>query len=373
MIASVLILATLGLVMLASTSGIQAQEHFGDPNFYVKKQIRWLIIALVAGLITARFIDYHYLAKINFILAPVAAVLLVLVFVPGLGLTVKGSTRWLDLGVANFQPSELAKLAAIVWLAWWMSRIQRWAGTFLRGFLLPLIYPGIVCLLILLEPDFGSVFLIALVSLAVVFLGGAQLAYLSVLTVLGLSGFIFMVMQDDVRRRRVMAFLNPEAYAKNEAFQLLQAKYAFITGGAAGVGLGESLQKRFYLPEAHTDFIFAIIGEELGAGATISVVVLYLAIFASGLFISFRAPDLFGKLLGFGITLLITAQAMLNIGVVTGCLPTKGIPLPLISFGGSSMLMTFVMIGILLNIASHANPGREDKDSSYIKDRNHWV
>lgn len=170
-----------------------------------------------------------------------------------------------------------------------------------------------------------------------------------------------------------MAFLNPEEYADKEAFQLLQAKYAFITGGALGVGLGESMQKRFYLPEAHTDFIFAIIGEELGVGATIAVLLLYLVMFGSGLYISFKAQDLFGKLLGFGITLVLTFQALLNIGVVTGCLPTKGIPLPLISFGGSSMLMTFVMIGILLNIASHAEPDREDEDTSCIKDRNHWL
>lgn len=373
LIASVLILATLGIVMLASTSGIQAEENFGDPNYYVKKQALWLIIAIVVGIFVARFVDYHYLYRLAIPFAVLVLILLVLVFVPGLGVTVKGSTRWLDFGVANFQPSELAKLGVIIWLAWWMSRLQRWADTFLRGFLLPLIYPGVVCLLIIIEPDFGSVLLIAGVSLGIVFLGGAQLGYLSVLTMTGFAGFLFLVMQDDVRRRRVMAFLNPEKYAKREAFQLLQAKYAFITGGAMGVGLGESIQKRFYLPEAHTDFIFAIIGEELGAGATISVLGLYLIIFACGIIISLKAPDLFGKLLGFGITVMLTLQALLNIGVVTGCLPTKGIPLPLISFGGSSMLITFVMIGILLNIASHADTGHTDEDTSYIKDRNHWI
>jgi cell division protein FtsW len=358
--------------MLASTSGIQAEETYGDAYIFVKRQVLWLILALVAGFFTARVIDYHHLRSFVLPLAGATLVLLALVFVPGLGLTVNGSTRWLDLRVANFQPSELAKLAAVTWVAWWMSREQRWAGSFWKGFMLPFTFPGLVCLLIILEPDFGSVLLIGLVSLVVVFLGGAQIGYISTFSALGIAAFGFAVMEDDVRRRRIMAFLNPDLYARDEAYQLLQAKYAFINGGRFGAGLGESIQKRFYLPEAHTDFIFAIIGEELGAIATVGVLLLYFVIFACGLYISYRAKELFGKLLGFGITMTITLQACMNIAVVTGCMPTKGIPLPLISFGGSSLLMTFAMIGILLNIASQSGEDKEAERSRLVKKSRHW-
>ncbi len=371
LIASVLILAVLGIVMLASTSGVQAAERFNDPNFFLKKQLVWLVIAVVVGFLTFRFLDYHYLRTFPIPLAVITLVLLGLVFVPGLGLTVKGSTRWLNFGVANFQPSELAKLGVIVWLSWWMSRYQRWAGTFCRGVLIPLLYPIIVIIMLMLEPDYGSTFLIAIVSFFIVFLGGARWSYLSILSVIGSLGFILLVMQDNVRRRRIMAFLNPEQYADKEGYQVLQSTYAFITGGARGLGLGESVQKRFYLPEAHTDFIFAIVGEELGIGGTLLLLLLYFVIFCCGLYISFRASDLFGKLLGFGITLIFTFQAILNMGVVTGCLPTKGIPLPLISFGGSSLLITFAMIGILLNIGAQAQLDRDEKRNASIKDVMH--
>lgn len=373
LLAAVLVLATLGLVMLASTSGIKAQEDLGNPYYYLQRQVLWLILALVCGYICARVIDYHYFEKLSIPLAIGTAVLLVMVFLPGIGSTVKGSTRWLKLGPVNFQPSELAKLSAVVWVAWWMSRYQRQVCSFKKGFLIPIAFPMLLAALILVEPDFGTTMLIAAVVIVLVFLGGAQISYLSVVSVLGIVGIALAVMENDVRRRRIMAFLNPDAYAKDEAFQLIQAKYAFISGGELGVGLGESLQKRFYLPEAHTDFIFAIIGEELGMIATVGVVLLYFLIFACGLYIGYKAKDLFGKLLGLGITLLISLQACANIGVVTGCLPTKGIALPLISFGGSSLVMTFAMIGILINIASQAGEQEENGNKGFIKNKTHWV
>lgn len=373
LLAAVLVLATLGLVMLASTSGVKAQEELGNPYYYLQRQAFWMILALLCCYISARVVDYHLFNSLSIWLVAGSSLLLLLVFAPGIGLTVNGSTRWLDLGPIHFQPSELAKLAAVVWVAWWMSRHQRQVDSFTKGFLVPLAVPMLIALLILVEPDFGTAMLIGAVVLALVFLGGAQIGYLSVISVLGLGGIALAVMENDVRRRRIMAFLNPDAYAKDEAFQLLQAKYAFISGGELGRGLGEGLQKRFYLPEAHTDFIFAIIGEELGMIATIGVVLLYFLIFACGLYISFKARDLFGKLLGFGITLLICLQACANIAVVTGCLPTKGIALPLISFGGSSLVMTFAMIGILINIATQAGEQEDNDDNSFIRNSTHWV
>ena len=373
MLVAVLVLATLGLVMLASTSGVKAQEDHNNPYHYLQRQSLWLIIALFCGYLCARVIDYHLFESLLIPLVIGTTLLLLMLFIPGIGSTVKGSTRWLKLGPASFQPSELAKLSAVVWVAWWMSRHQRQVSSFKKGFLIPIAFPMMLAALILIEPDFGTAMLIAAVVIILVFLGGAQISYLSVVSVLGIGGIALAVMENDVRRRRIMAFLNPDAYAKEEAFQLIQAKYAFISGGELGRGLGESLQKRFYLPEAHTDFIFAIIGEELGMIATVGVLLLYFLIFACGLYIGYKAGDLFGKLLGLGITLLISLQACANIGVVTGCLPTKGIALPLISFGGSSLVMTFAMIGILINIATQAGEHEENENKGFIKNKTHWV
>ncbi len=368
LVTSVLFLVSLGFVMLAST--IIVRE---DPYFFVRRQALWLLISLGACFFTAKYIDYHLLRKLNPLLAIVTVILLALVFVPGIGLEVKGSSRWIRLGVLSFQPSELAKLSVVVWIAWWMSYAQRWAATFWQGFVLPLLYPGAVLILILIEPDFGSTMLVALVSGALLFLAGSRAGYLFGFASAGLGGFLFLLMQSPVRWRRVMAFMDPEQYAEREAYQLLQARNAFIAGGAFGVGLGQSGQKHHWLPEAHTDFIFAIIGEELGMPATLGVLGLFLLFFICGIIISYRAHDLFGKLLGFGITISITLQALINIGVATGSMPTKGITLPFISYGGSSLLISFIMVGILLNIAFHADDARRDRDSRLIKDQQHWV
>lgn len=271
----------------------------------------------------------------------------------------------------NFQPSELAKFSIVVFLAWWMARIQRHAGELKRGLIWPLFGLGLCLGLIFIEPDFGTTMLIGVVGMTMMFVGGTRMTYLAVAAVTGLAGFTLAVMQNAERMRRITAFLNPEKYALDEAHQLLMAIYAFVVGGPYGVGLGQGLQKHSYLPEAHTDFIFAIIGEELGLVFSLLVVILFLAFFLCGLRISLRAPDQFGRLLGFGITLMITVQAAINIGVVTGSLPTKGLPLPFISFGGSSLFMTLGMVGVLLNIASQVADGGREDETRYIKDSTH--
>jgi cell division protein FtsW len=263
------------------------------------------------------------------------------------------------LGPMTFQPSELAKLSVIILLAWYMARTQRGVREFGRGLFVPLCLLGGVAILILAAPDFGTTMLVGAVGMLIMFAGGTRAGYLSVTAALGGLGFIFLIMQDTVRMRRVLAFLDPDKYAQDEAFQLLSAIYAFVIGGARGVGLGQSIQKRFYLPESHTDFIFAIIGEELGVVASISVVLLFGVLFGCGMFIALRTTDLFGKLLALGITLMITLQASLNMAVVTGLVPTKGLPLPFISYGGSSIVITMIMVGILVNIA--LNNGEDDE------------
>jgi cell division protein FtsW len=293
--------------------------------------------------------------------------LLVMVLIPGVGHAVKGSRRWLVFG----QPSELGKFAAVLFLAWWMARIQRRAHEFKWGAFIPVTGLGIILGLIFKEPDFGTTMLIALVGMSIMFVGGSRPTYLLIFGALGGAGFTLAIMQNAERMSRIIAFLNPEKYAKDEAFQLLNAIYAFVVGGGKGVGLGHGLQKHFYLPEAHTDFIFAIIGEELGLGASLMVVVLFFVFLVCGMRIAFRAPDHFGKMLGFGITLMITLQAVINIAVVTGSMPTKGLPLPFISFGGSSLAVSVAMVGILVNISRQIGDETGDGEERFIRDTAH--
>ena len=371
MLGSVLILLTLGVVMLASTSSIRAESVFGDPLFYLKKQLMWLGVAAVGCAVISR-VDYHVWRRAVLPLGILCVVLLIMTLIPNVGVIVNGSRRWLRFGIMNFQPSELAKLSTVVLLAWWMARVQRRAYEFKLGLIIPLGCLGIILLLIFVEPDFGTTMLIALTGMTLMYVGGTRFSYLLIAGLMGFILFTLAVMQDAERMRRIIAFLNPEKYAQDEAFQLLNAIYAFVVGGGPGVGLGQSMQKHFYLPEAHTDFIFAIVGEELGLAASMGVVAMFLLFFICGVRISFRAPDKFGRLLGLGLTLIISLQALINIGVVTGSLPTKGLPLPFISFGGSSMLVSLAMVGILVNIARQIGTTPADEDAHYIKDSKHW-
>jgi len=211
--------------------------------------------------------------------------------------------------------------------------------------------------------------LMAVVGLGIIFLGGAPPGWLLVFTAGGGALFVVAIMENAVRMRRILAFMDPEAYAQTEGYQLLNALYAFVVGGPYGAGLGGSLQKQFYLPEAHTDFIFAIIGEELGLPASLGVLALFLGFFVCGQLIAWRAPDRFGRLLAAGVTLLITLQALINIAVVTGRLPTKGLALPFISYGGSAMITNLALVGLLVNIALHSGGMVADTDTRAIKDR----
>ncbi len=364
----VLLLLAMGIVMLASTSGIKAAALYDDPSYFVKRQALWLIVACMAALTTAH-LHYRLWRPAAPVCLGLALAILALVLVPGVGARIGGSRRWLRLAGLSVQPSEFAKFAMVLGLAWWMAREKWRAREFWRGAIAPLAILGSVAGLIFLEPDFGTTLLCAAVGLALIYVGGARLAILSVFALLGLGGFALAVMRDPVRSSRILAFLNPEQYADTYAFQLLHALNAFIAGGPLGVGLGASVQKHYYLPEAHTDFIFAIIGEELGLAATLSVVGLFAVFFVCGLRISLRAPDTFGRLLAFGITLLITLQAAINIGVVTGLLPTKGLPLPFISAGGSSLAMSMLAVGVLYNIALHARLPPAGPARSAIADR----
>lgn len=345
------ILVLFGLVMLVSTSGPQGEKLFDNPYYFTQRQTAWLLLGLVAAAFGAK-VDYHRWMKMAWPLLAVTLVLLALVYVPGIGLNIKGSHRWIRLPAGlSFQPSELAKFTAINALALWFGTKRRERSGFVGGILVPGAILGSMLALIVFETDFGATVLIGATGGAMMFVAGAPFLYLLPVGVLAGTGLGWMIKENPERMARILAFLDPEKYVDGEAYQLMNALYAFVVGGAWGVGLGESLQKRFYLPEAHTDFIFAIIGEELGIGASVGVVLLFVVFMLCGLRISGRAADVGGRLMAFGITILITVQAAINIGVVTGRLPTKGLPLPFISFGGTSLVVTLFMTGVLLNIA----------------------
>jgi cell division protein FtsW len=368
LIGAVLILLTLGIVMLASTSVELAQARYHNPNYFLIRQGLWLVVALIGAVAAAR-LDYHGYQWAAPPLLLFSIALLAMTVIPGVGIEVNGSRRWLRAGALTFQPSELAKPAAVLWLAWWLRRSRRHVETAMYGLILPALPLAVMLGLIFIEPDFGTTLLIALVAGLVLFAGGARLGHLLIAAALGFSAFALAIFQDPVRMRRILSFLDVEKYAQKEGFQLMQALLAFVAGGGAGAGLGQGLQKRFYLPEAHTDFIFAIIGEELGIVGTLSVLLLFLTLFVCGMRIAYGAPDFFGRLIAYGLTIMITLQALINIGVVTGCLPTKGLALPFISYGGSNLLVNGIMVGILVNIARHAADGVEDDDLRDIKDR----
>ena len=365
----VLLLLALGVVMLASTSSVRGSARFDDPQYFLKRQLVWLCVAVLAGIGLFHF-DYHWWRKLAVPMALASVVLLALVFVPGVGSKVGGSFRWLRIGRFSVQPSEFAKLSTVIVLGSWMSHVGRRAGRFKEGLLYPLLGLGAILLLLILEPDFGTTLLTGMVGMIIMYAGGTRIGYLAVSGVLGACGFLLAVMRDPVRLGRVLAFLMPEKYPAT-AYHLAQSKIAFVKGGWLGVGLGKSIQKHFYLPEAHTDFILAIIGEELGVLATGGVVLLFLGITICGTMISMRAPDLYGRLLGFGLTMMIGLQAGINIGVVTGCLPTKGLPLPFISYGGSSLVASIASVAILLNVAIHAARDDSDVHTRSVKDRWH--
>lgn len=330
--------------MLYSSSTAQVGAH------YLVMQLVWCAIGLVGAAI-AVILDYRHLKKISWLLLALAVVLLVMVFVPGIGVRIKGASRWLGFGSIRFQPSELAKLALIIFLAYYGERFSRHMGTFWRGLVVPGLFISLALGLIFVEPDRGCTILLAAVSIAMLLIAGVRLKFLIPPAMAAASALVFSLLHDPMRMKRILAWLHPEESREGVGYQSYQAMIALGSGGWTGLGLGNGRQKLWFIPEHHTDFIFSIIGEELGLIATFAVVLLFIGLVVSGIFISSRARDTFGLLLGSGITFMIGLQAFINIGVVTSTLPNKGMSLPFISYGGSNLLMMLVSVGILLSIA----------------------
>lgn len=341
---AVAVLTVIGLVALSSAG----RSFAADPYFIFRRQLLWLAIAMVAGM-GALLIDLEKARRFTWVAVAGALALLVLVLLPGVGVSVNGARRWLDLGPMRLQPSDLAKVVLVFAMAHYFAANQRKRETFLRGFFLPGLLVGLFGGLIILEPDFGTAFLFGIVGCCMMFLSGTRLSYLIPTGLVALALFSVAVYFDPVRLERITSFLDVEGNKSDGAYQLWQGLVAFGTGGVEGVGLGNGRQQLAYLPEAHTDFIFPVIGEELGFVFTGLIVMLFLILFACGTLALRRAPNLFQFLLVTGSLLFLTLQALINMGVVTGLLPTKGMSLPFISYGGSNLVVMFLFTGIVIN------------------------
>ncbi len=347
---TIAILVLFGLVMVYSSSGVYALEKHHDSLYFLKRQFIWLILGC-GVLWLARRTNYHHWERFTYPILLATLLLLLAVMLPGLGLEDNGARRWLDLGFITFQPSELAKFALVLFMAKSLVKRADKLRNFAYGYLPNLIVLGFFFVPILFQPDLGTAMIICAVSFTMMFVGGIRKKFL-ILSGLALIPFIASaIFTAEYRMRRIMAFLDPWQDPKDTGFQVIQSFYAFGRGGTWGLGLGDSSQKLYYLPEAHTDFIFSVIGEELGFIGASALVLLFLVLIWRGLMIAYRSRDVFGAHLATGITLLIGYQAFINMGVAVGLLPTKGLTLPFISMGGSSMVVSMMCIGVLLNIS----------------------
>ena len=340
---SVLGLLVLGIVILVSASTGQPEARF------LTMQPIWAGVGLLACGIAACG-DYRWLKKVWWLLFLGAIALLVLVWVPGIGLTKKGAARWIHYGGFGLQPSEVAKLALIVALAWYGDRYQRFMGKFWRGLVVPGIGIAVILALVFKEPDVGTTMLLASVSCAMLLIAGVRWYYVVTPAVIGLVGLSIFIANDPVRSDRIYAWLHPEETKLDKGLQTYQSMAAFGFGGVKGVGLGEGRQKLGFVPEQHTDFILSVIGEELGLIATLGVLLAFVVILLCGVYIAWNAADTFGMLFASGLTFLIVMQVIINVGVVTGALPNKGLALPFISYGGSNLVIMLASVGLLLNI-----------------------
>ncbi len=345
-----LALLSIGIIMVYSASAILSLEKYNDPYFFLKRQLAWAFLGL-SGMLAASRINYRALPRLLKPLLFLTLLLLILVLFPQFGKEIAGARRWLKVGDFTLQPSELAKLVLILYMADALSRKKEKIRSFAYGFLPPLLILGAIFILILLQPDLGTGLIILVVILSMLFVSGVRLAHLFSLFLVAIPSIWLLINKVGYRKRRILVFLDPWSDPQGAGFQIIQSLLALGSGGILGRGLGEGTQKLFYLPAPHTDFIFAILGEELGLVGGMAVIILFGAFIYFGARIARRAPDLFGSLLALGITTWIGLQAMINIGVVTGFLPTKGLPLPFISFGGSSLIFSLIGVGILLSIS----------------------
>ncbi|MEO7113626.1 MAG: putative lipid II flippase FtsW [Polyangiaceae bacterium] len=355
--AVVVALIGFGIVMVYSASAVQATVQYHDPQFFLKRQVSYAIAALVVFFGLSR-IDYHRLYKLTYpVLAGVG--ILMLMCVVGFGHSGGGATRWLSLGPIHVQPAEMAKLSLVVWLAYSLAKKAEKVKSFTVGFLPHLLVAGIYMVLCMKQPDFGSAVVLLLLTFTLLFVAGAKVGYILGASILGGAFGAAAIRFKEYRYERYLAWLNMDQHKQDLAYQPFQSVMAFGSGGPFGVGLGHGLQT-LYLPEAHNDFVAAIIGEELGFVGIACLCAAYLLLVTRGVRSALRAPDDYGSYLAFGISAMFGVQALVNLAVALAIVPTKGLSLPFISFGGSSLLVNAAAAGILLNISRQGPPAPEE-------------
>ncbi|MBC7962245.1 MAG: putative lipid II flippase FtsW [Steroidobacteraceae bacterium] len=345
-------LTCFGVVMVYSASSVMAAKRFHDGFFFLKRQSFFALVGFAIMLGTMR-INYQYWRKAAVPILLGCLVLLILVLIPGIGGSAGGASRWIRLpGGFNLQPSEVAKIALIMYMAYSLDRKQDKIKQLGAGFVSYMLILLVLLGFLLSQPDMGSALTLAAVAMIMLFAAGTRLVYIVSIFLMSLPFLYFLVMNVAYRKRRILAFLDPWQDPQNSGFQIIQSWLAFGTGGVFGRGLGEGKQKLFYLPEAHTDFILSVVGEELGFLGVIVIIGMFFMLVQRAMRIAVAAPDIFGRFLALGIAVLFGIEATVNMGVVTGLLPTKGLALPFISYGGSSLIISLFAVGILLNISS---------------------
>lgn len=342
----VVFLCLFGLVMIYDASSVSALGDFGDKMYYVKEQIKWLFIGL-AGLFIASTINYRQWYKLSIPLLLITLMLLLTVFIPGLGISAYGAKRWINMGFFVIQPTELAKLSLIIYLAAWLSNKEK--GRFIA--FLTLI--GLLVGFVILEPDLGTAFIIGIVALVIYFISGAPLLHLLILIPASIGFGIIAAITSPYRLKRITTFLDLGKDPLGASYHIRQILLALGSGGLLGLGLGQSRQKYAYLPEATTDSIFAIIGEEIGFLGSLILIITFLFILFRCFKIAKESPDKFGYLLGMGITFWLAIQVLVNLSAMVAALPLTGVPLPFISYGGSGLVVALFAIGIILNISKN--------------------
>ncbi len=353
---SVMALVVVSIVMVYSSSSVVALTSYDDPAYFMKRQFLWALVGL-ALMTIAMHTDYRMFsdqrAAVGLLI--VSLLLLAATLAPGIGKEINGARRWLRLGALTFQPSELARFALVAYLSYVMTKKGERMRDFMNGLVPPLVITGALMAAVILQPDFGAAMTFGCVALILLFAGGANMLHIGGIAAALLPFAYLAVAGSAYRLRRIVAFLDPWADPRGAGHQIIQSFLAFGSGGIFGRGLGEGRQKLLFLPERHSDFIYAVIGEELGLIGALAVLILFGIILWRGTRIALSADERFGRLLAFGITLLICMQGLMNMAVVTGLLPTKGVALPLVSYGGSSLVVTLGAVGVLLNISREAS------------------
>ncbi|MCA9409333.1 MAG: putative lipid II flippase FtsW [Candidatus Omnitrophica bacterium] len=346
----VTILICIGIVMIFSSSGVYARQELKQTTYFLNRHLVFLVIGFILTF-SIMALDYRDLRKYAKPMLIITIAMLVFVLFPGIGKITYGARRWFSFGPINFQPSELAKITMLIYVADFLARKKGKIASFKEGFLPIILILGVVSVLILKQPDLGNVVLIASITLIMIFLAGARVSHILSLGLLSLPALYILVFKVPYRLKRIVAFLDPWQDSQGAGFQLTQSQIALGSGGVFGVGLGKSMQKLFYLPAAHTDFIFSIIGEELGLIGTFVILILFIAFIWQGARIVKRTTNPFGYFLAVGIVSMLGLQAVVNLGVSIGAFPTKGLPLPFISYGGSALIFNMMAVGLLLNIS----------------------